>query len=91
MTIYVDAPKYYAHARTASKLWSHMATDADPDELHAFAKALGLQRRWYQNHALVPHYDIVPRLFRLAQQEGAILVETRELINRCRIDGKRTQ
>jgi hypothetical protein len=51
------------------------------DELHAFAKKIGLQRRWYQEKR-IPHYDLTTdRKVRKAMKAGAILVDARELVN----------
>ncbi len=70
MTIYVDAIKEYPteaiqkSARKWGKSWSHMWTDADPQELHLMANRLGLKRSYYQEHhnnPLLKHYDIIPR------------------------------
>ncbi len=37
---------------------SHLTTDGDVEELHAFAEKLGLKRSWFQD-GRHPHYDIV--------------------------------
>jgi hypothetical protein len=37
--------------------WCHMfADEADCEELHIFAKKIGLKRQWFQGD----HYDLVP-------------------------------
>lgn len=38
-------------------LWCHMISDASLDELHAFARRIGLKRAWFQPRSL-PHYDL---------------------------------
>lgn len=59
MPVYVDP--LYGHGGSASFRWKyscHMYADTEP-ELHAAALAIGLQRRWFQNHrADFPHYDL---------------------------------
>lgn len=83
--IYIDALFSYGPRGE----WAHLATDGDPDELHAFAQALGLRRSWYQAHPLCPHYNVRgERLHTQAVQAGAVLVSTRDLLNACRIDRK---
>jgi hypothetical protein len=48
---------------------AHMAV------LHAFAKALGLKRHWFQYSASMPHYDLNKSKRRKAVQSGAIELE----------------
>ena len=51
------------------------------DELHAFAKKIGLKRRWYQHHHRHPHYDLTTQhKMEIAVQNGAVLVTSRRLI-----------
>ena len=45
-----------------SKRWPwpkscHLTADS-LDELHAFARALRLKMRWFQDHSFLPHYDL---------------------------------
>lgn len=45
------------------------------DELHAFARAMGLKRAWFQNHKRHPHYDLTTkRAVNRAILEGAACV-----------------
>lgn len=37
--------------------WSHMSSDTSVEELHEFAKKIGLKRSWFQDRR-IPHYDI---------------------------------
>ena len=68
MTIYVDTlPTHPSWGRWAGG--AHMMT-TDIDELHAFAKCLGLRREWFQDGS-VPHYDLTPRKRALAIKLGA--------------------
>jgi hypothetical protein len=61
---------------------SHMIADS-LEELHAMAKAIGVNKKWFQptNH---PHYDICKAKRQLALQNGAIAVSERELVKMMR-------
>lgn len=48
------------------------------DELHAFAKRIGLRREWFQLHALAPHYDLTPQRRERALALGAVFVPARQ-------------
>ncbi len=74
------------------KVWSHLVSTVDADELHAFAARLGLRRLWFQARATgkasADHYDVTAGKFDLAISLGAIVVSGRELV--CRnYDGLR--
>jgi len=62
-----------------------MTTDSTTDaELHAFARRLGLDRRWYQHVTSHPHYDLTTgRMRQKALALGAHLVPSRELVRQC--------
>lgn len=55
MAVYVDDPIWDWHGRK----WCHLLAD-DIDELHCFARAVGLHRISYQGPPRTsnPHYDI---------------------------------
>lgn len=57
----------------------HMIGDS-LDELHKFAKKIGLKSEWFQDHR-IPHYDLTTKrmIFR-ALFNGATKVSTRKLI-----------
>lgn len=61
----------------------HLTADG-LDELHRFAKSIGLQYRWYQPHPKHPHYDLTLRKRQLALQHGAVFVPFREQSRRRR-------
>lgn len=42
------------------------------EELHAFARLIGMKRSWFQNHKIVPHYDLNENRRIVAVQRGAI-------------------
>jgi len=79
MTILVDEPREY-ETKLRHKWWSHMVSDVGPDELHAFAKQLGLKRSWSQTRP--HHYDITPPVRERAIALGAVAVSARELVRR---------
>jgi len=87
--VYVDELRTYGLPRTGQARrygtsWCHMATDGELDELHAFAERIGLQRRWFQPHLSVPHYDLSPSRRSAAVAGGAIEVSSVDLVRRCK-------
>ncbi|MFE3202888.1 DUF4031 domain-containing protein [Embleya sp. NPDC059237] len=79
MAVYVDEITDHTHAARLKGLrhthWSHLTADTR-DELHAFAKRLGLKRSWFQNatnHRW--HYDVVPSKRALAIRLGAVAID----------------
>lgn len=55
----------------------HLTTDGSVEELHAFARQLGLRRGWFQD-GTTPHYDLTaPRRAR-ALEQGAVFVPARD-------------
>ncbi|KJQ54971.1 DUF4031 domain-containing protein [Microbacterium sp. SA39] len=83
MTVLVDDPLWPAHGR----LWAHLVSDADLDELHAFAKAHDVPARAFDlDHYDVPA-DLVPRLI----AGGAQHVEGKELVRRLIASGLRVR
>lgn len=61
--------------------WCHMITDGDIEELHTFAKSLGLKRSWFQI-TINPHYDLKGFSKREeAIKKGAKPVTSREMIS----------
>ncbi|MDP2779758.1 DUF4031 domain-containing protein [Devosia sp.] len=69
--IFVDKLTTYPQRPFGHQHWCHLWTDGDLAELHVFAEALGLKRRWFQDKHLLPHYDLVPGKRLLALQKGA--------------------
>ena len=89
MTIYVDPLHKYRLTPDVLRdrygdTWCHMGTDGSVEELHAFAKAIGLRRGWFQDVAKIPHYDLIPSKREEAIKQGAKEVSTIEFIERCR-------
>jgi len=81
MTILVDRPRWLWRGER----WSHLASDADSDELHRFALRLGLRRLSFQGD----HYDLPQPLLEPALAQGATLVDSRDLVRRLRDGGLR--
>ena len=81
VTVLIDEPRWWFRGRR----WSHLVSDSDLEELHAFADRVGIPRRGFQGD----HYD-VPEDHRDEMLEaGAVLVESRELVRRLRAAGLR--
>ena len=51
MTVYVDDMVI----NSGDKVWYHLMSDTEDEEIHNFALKLGLKREWFQED----HYDIV--------------------------------
>jgi len=87
LIIYVDMFQDYSFGKKVHPVFedgsAHLATDSDDlEELHAFAKKIGLKRAWFQA-TTIPHYDLDRAGWNLALQHGAVLVSSKELIRCC--------
>jgi hypothetical protein len=52
------------------------------EELHRFARRIGLRRPWFQDHATHPHYDLTSVLMaNKAARAGAVVVSSREMLD----------
>jgi Protein of unknown function (DUF4031) len=79
MTVYVDQ----LFATTPSTRWPytracHLLCDGNIQELHAFARRLGLKRSWFQDHhsnARLWHYDLTPGKRAAALKLGAQVID----------------
>lgn len=67
MAVYVDNVK----VKWRGRLWCHLVADSI-EELHAFARQLGLQRNWFQHAASYPHYDVTVEVRQKALSVGAM-------------------
>lgn len=84
MTIYVDQVTYYPDCKWSNKYWSHIATDNDDlTELHELMDKIGIDRKYFQNHKTLPHYDLYPSKRKLAIKHGAKAVDSIELVKHC--------
>jgi len=81
MAILVDPAIWPARGRR----FAHLVSDVSAAELHAFAAALGLERRWFQGD----HYDVPTEVRALAIARGAEPVSAAELVRRLRAAGLR--
>lgn len=81
VTVLIDPPLVPWRGR----LWSHLASDTSYDELHAFAAALGVPARGFDED----HYDVPAELFDAAVEAGAEVVRSRELVRRISAAGLR--
>jgi hypothetical protein len=59
-----------------------MTTDGTLGELHTFARKLGLQREWFQDSLIAPHYDLTPIRRIRALELGAEFVPAKEQARR---------
>ena len=67
------------------RLWCHLVSDTSIDELHVFARRLGIPDRAFQGD----HYDLTDELRDCAIAEGAVAVTSRELVSALRAAGLR--
>jgi muramoyltetrapeptide carboxypeptidase len=81
MTILIDPPNAAGHGR----LWSHLASDTSYDELHVFARELGIPERGFDRD----HYDVPAEWYERVVALGAEPVSSRELVKRLLTAGLR--
>jgi hypothetical protein len=79
--ILIDPPTWPGHGR----LWSHLVSDVSYEELHAFARELGVPSRGFERD----HYDIPEHHYAAALALGARPVRSRELVSRLTTAGLR--
>ena len=72
--ILIDPP----NAPGRGRLWSHVASDTSYDELHAFARELGVPERGFDRD----HYDVPSEWYDKVVDAGATPVSSRELVTR---------
>ncbi len=81
MTLMIDPPAVPSRGR----MWSHLASDTSYDELHAFARELGIPERGFDRD----HYDVPAERYDDVVALGASPVTSRELVGRLRAAGLR--
>jgi muramoyltetrapeptide carboxypeptidase len=81
MTVLIDPPNAAGHGR----LWSHLASDTSYDELHAFARTVGIPERGFDRD----HYDVPAEWYDQVVAAGAEQVSSRELVQRLLVAGLR--
>ena len=79
--VIIDPPNAAGHGR----LWSHLASDTSFEELHAFARELGIPERGFDRD----HYDVPSEWYDEAVAAGAVPVSSRALIMRLVAAGLR--
>ena len=79
--ILIDPPSVPSRGR----LWSHVASDTSYDELHAFARAVGIPERGFDRD----HYDVPAEWYDDVVAAGAVPVRSRELVARLLAAGLR--
>jgi Protein of unknown function (DUF4031) len=72
MTVYVDECRW-SHR---DHVWCHMVSDASLDELHDFARALGVPERGFHGD----HYDLPRHVRDEAVKLGAVEVASRDIV-----------
>ncbi|WP_128381135.1 DUF4031 domain-containing protein [Streptomyces cavernae] len=72
MAVYIDPPTWPGHGR----LWSHLISDVSFEELHAFARRLGVPERAFERD----HYDIPSHRYADVVRAGAVEVSSREVV-----------
>ena len=83
MAILIDDPLWPAHGR----LWAHLVTDTDLEELHAFAAANGIPTRGFD----LDHYDVPDDAHARLVAAGAQHVSGHELVRRLIASGLRVR
>jgi len=58
------------------RLWCHMISDTSLEELHAFARWIGVPPRGFGGD----HYDLTEEARAIAVEEGAIQVDSRRIV-----------
>jgi muramoyltetrapeptide carboxypeptidase len=81
MTLMVDPPQTPGHGR----LWAHVASDSSFEELHAFARRVGIPERGFDRD----HYDVPAEWHERLVAAGAEPVSSRELVARLTASGLR--
>lgn len=81
MAILTDPPLWPRHGR----VWGHLVSDASLEELHAFARTMGIPERGFD----LDHYDVPEDMHTRLIEAGALLVDGRELVRRLRASGLR--
>lgn len=71
MSVYVDPLRPCMPSRKWPYTQScHLVADS-LDALHELASRIGLKRAWFQDHPLLPHYDLTPWKRKEALAAGA--------------------
>ncbi len=79
--VLIDDPRWPAHG----KLWAHLVSDDNLEELHLFAAENGIPRRGFD----VDHYDVPADMHAALVAAGATHVSGHELVRRLIASGLR--
>lgn len=72
--------------------WCHLfSTDGNIEKLHQMAQKIGLKKSYFQNHAFLPHYDLIPSKRELAFKNGAIEKESASTVREAMSRSKRNR
>ncbi|GGO11985.1 DUF4031 domain-containing protein [Microbispora bryophytorum] len=82
MAVLIDRPNWPG---PRGLLWSHLVSDSSLEELHAFARLLGVPVRAFDRD----HYDVPETVYDRAVVLGAEPVGSRELVRRLTDAGLR--
>ena len=83
MAILIDPPRPEAHGRR----WSHLVSDTSLDELHRFARSVGIPERGFEGD----HYDIPEERYAAVVAAGARPTPARDLLRALQASGLRMQ
>jgi hypothetical protein len=81
MSLMIDPPAVPSRGR----MWSHLASDESFDELHEFARELGIPERGFDRD----HYDVPSEWYDEVVSRGVEPVTSRELVKRLVTAGLR--
>jgi hypothetical protein len=81
VALLLDRPAWPAHGR----LWSHLISDTSYEELHAFARRVGVPSRSFEGD----HYDVPAERYDELVAAGARPVEGREIVRALTASGLR--
>ncbi len=79
MAVYVDDAVW----PWRGQLWCHLLADS-LEELHSFAKSIGLKKEWFQGDTKYPHYDMNENRRKIAVKKGAIEIDKRTTIEKAK-------
>ncbi|MBP2702374.1 DUF4031 domain-containing protein [Microbispora sp. RL4-1S] len=82
MAVLIDRPNWPG---PRALLWSHLVSDVSYEELHDFARLLGVPARAFDRD----HYDVPETVYEKAVALGAEAVSSAELVRRLRASGLR--
>ena len=83
MAILIDPPHTEAHGRR----WSHLVSDTSLEELHDFARAIGIPERGFEGD----HYDVPEERYAAVVAAGARPTSARDLLRALQRSGLRMQ